>query len=363
MIYLIYILLIISFMFLVNATINLLFSQKLKKGNKDPLKLVSILIPARNEEKNIAILLDSIQKLEYKNIEILVFDDQSTDNTGKIVSELSEAYPNIRLISSPGLQKGWLGKNFACHSLANEAKGDYFLFVDADVILEKGIVNDSVELCERDGIGLLSIFPKQVMPTYGEKITVPIMNYILLTLLPLILVRYSPFASHSAANGQFMFFRADYYSRQKPHEFFKDSPVEDIKIARLFKKKKIKTVCLGYDNRVLCRMYKNYSEALNGFSKNVFMFFGGNSFLSILYWATTTLGFLPMLFVNIKFLLLYIPIIIVTRAIVSLASGQNAATNLLLMPLQQLFLLHVIIIALINSKKKTHTWKERNIYS
>ena len=363
MIYLVYISLFLSIVMLINATINLLFKQQLKKGKEDSTKLVSILVPARNEEKNIASLLESIQKLEYKNIEVLVFDDQSNDNTGIVVSEYSKTDPRIKLIPSTYLPKGWLGKNFGCRSLAKQAKGDYLLFVDADVILEKDIIQYSIEMCGKNGLGLLSIFPKQIMCSFGEKITVPIMNYILLTLLPLIFVRISPFNSHAAANGQFMFFKTEDYIRKRPHETFKDSPVEDIKIAKLFKKKNIKIVCLGYDKRVSCRMYGGYSEALNGFAKNVFMFFGGYSFLSILFWIVTTIGFIPMLFVNIRFLILYLTILVLTRAIVSSASGQNAVANILLMPLQQLFLLHVIIKAFIASKQKSHIWKERNIYS
>ncbi len=363
MIYLVYISLLFSLVLLINATINLLFNQKPKKIEGDYTRMVSVLIPARNEEKNIAALIDSIINLEYKNIEVLVFDDQSTDNTADIVTGYSKTDPRIRLIRSDGLPGGWLGKNFACHSLAKEAKGDFFLFVDADVRLEKKIITDAVGMCDKNELGLLSIFPRQILLTVGEKITVPVMNYILLSLLPLIFVRYSPFRSHSAANGQFMFFRAGDYNRETPHRTFKNAPVEDIKIAGHFKKERINIACLASDKRVSCHMYSNYTEALNGFAKNVFMFFGGHVSLAVLFWTLTTLGFVPMLFVNIRFLLVYLAIVITTRAIISVTSGQNAATNILLMPLQQLFLLHVLIKAIISSKHKNYKWKGRNIYS
>jgi len=114
---------------------------------------------------------------------------------------------------------------------------------------------------------LMSIFPTQEMYTLGEKITVPNMQIILLTLLPLPLVRLSGFPSLSAANGQFMLFRRDTYEKIEPHKQFRKSRAEDIEIARHMKRLRLRVSCLTGERDVRCRMYHSLAEAVEGFSK------------------------------------------------------------------------------------------------
>ena len=347
----------------INAFINLVFLQRIRHSEAPVNDLVSVLIPARNEENNIRILLKCLQEISYKHLEILVFNDQSTDKTASIVKEFAIQDNRIRLIESEGLEKGWLGKNYACHFLASEAKGDYYLFMDADVQIEKSIIEESVNRCKKYQLGLLSAFPKQIIQSLGEKITVPLMNYILLTLLPLIFIRVSPFTSHSAANGQFMLFLASVYKKMKPHEEFKSSPVEDIRISRYLKRNKIKVACILGDNRITCRMYHGFHEATHGFAKNTLMFFGNSSVLAILFWAFTTLGFIPVLFVNLDLLICYITTILMTRMIVSLISKQNLLENVLFIIPQQFVLIYIISKAIQLKRKQDYIWKGRKIYS
>lgn len=195
---------------------NYLFKQKLKKTSKSN-KLVSVLIPARNEEKNISKLIADLLFQDYTYIEILVFDDQSTDRTPEIVKMQAKNHDNIHLISSQGLPPRWLGKNFACHSLSQQAKGDYLLFLDADVRVKNNVIGQTIYYAEKHKLSLVSVFPKQIMKNNGEYATVPIINYILLTLLPLILVRKVSLPSLAAANGQYMFFDGNDYRNTLPH--------------------------------------------------------------------------------------------------------------------------------------------------
>ncbi|KON26531.1 hypothetical protein AC481_07030 [miscellaneous Crenarchaeota group archaeon SMTZ-80] len=363
MLYLAYISLAFALFQFFNIVLNVVFMQKLKKTRTVNNELVSVLIPARNEEDNIGNLIKSLQKLDDKNIEIIVFDDQSSDKTAKIVSDFSKKDPRISLIKSDTLPGGWLGKNYACYSLAKHAKGKYYLFIDADVKLFNEIISDTVSTCKKYSLGLLSVFPKQLQVTIGEKVSVPIMNYILLTLLPLIFVRISPFTSHAAANGQFMLFPAEIYHKLQPHKVFKNSAVEDIKISRYIKKNRIKIACIASEGRISCRMYESYSEALNGFAKNVFMFFGNQPLLAFLFWMFSSVGFVPVIYLKINLIIPYIALIITTKLIVSIISKQNVLTNLVLMPVQLLFLLHVIVKALFIKKNKNYLWKGRYIYS
>ena len=363
MLYLAYISVFFILFQLLNAVLNIVFIQKLKKTSTENKELVSVLIPARNEENNIGNLIESLQKLDDKNIEIIVFDDESSDKTPTIVTDYAKKDSRITLVKSEGLPRGWIGKNQACYLLSNHAKGTYYLFIDADVELHNGIIGDAVSTCKEYRLGLLSIFPRQTQETLGEKVTVPIMNYILLTLLPLVFVRISPFTSFAAANGQFMLFSAEQYQRLQPHKEFKNSAVEDIKISRFFKKNKVKTACIASDNRVTCRMYKSYLEALNGFSKNVFMFFGNQPLLAFLFWILSSIGFIPVLFLPPYVIIIYLVLIIIIRMLISIISKQNILNNIILMPAQKFFLLHLLVKGIYIKITKKYSWKGRYIYS
>ena len=149
------------------AFVNFVFKQNMKATNKNDA-LVSVLIPARNEEQNILKLLKDLSVQDYHNYEVLVFDDQSTDHTADIVTSFAEKNKKVRLINSKGLPNGWLGKNNACHSLAMKAKGDYLLFLDADVRIMHNIIERTVGFANKKSLSLVSIFPKQIIKKIGR---------------------------------------------------------------------------------------------------------------------------------------------------------------------------------------------------
>lgn len=344
------------------ALANLVSGRFSFKSSHDTDELVSVLIPARNEERNIANILNDLLIQKHGKIEILVFDDMSDDSTAAIVSAISKADPRVRLISSAGLPAGWHGKNFACHSLSQHAVGSYFLFLDADVRAGSDLIGNAVGYAEKHKLGLFSVFPRQLMLSPGEWSTVPAMNYILLTLLPLIFVRISIFSSHAAANGQFMLFRADTYRKYLPHRKFSTSRFEDIETARYFKRNRIRIACLAGNDSVKCRMYNGFEDAVNGFSKNVTGFFGNSFILAVLFWLVTTFGFLPvMLATPFYILLIYLALVISARIMVSVTSGQNIRKNLIYLIPQQIAIGLFIHRAIINRLKKQYEWKGRNI--
>jgi len=361
-----YVLAILAVLFLsmqlTNALANFVFSQRLKNGSFLKSDRVSVLIPARNEEKKIGFLLERL--ILNKNIfEILIYNDESTDQTAQVVSDFEKKDSRIHLIQGNSLPKGWLGKNHACFELSKRAQGDFFLFLDADVLIFGNLIEDVLFYLKTKNLGLVSLFPKQILKSWGEKVTVPMMNYILLTLLPLILVRFSPFSSHAAANGQFMFFDASLYHKMKPHEYFKSVAVEDIAIARYFKKKRIKVSCLTGEIRCQCQMYSSYQEALNGFSKNIFQFFGNIKVFAFTFWLFSSFGFIPILFVWPDYFFLYAIGVICTLLFYSLAARQNLFLSLLLWPLHLIFILHVLFYSFILKKRKSVLWKDRPICS
>ncbi len=362
MLYVAYFVMAFTIVQLLVATSNLVFEKYLPESDESVKDLISVLIPARNEENNIRNILDDLMNQVYRNIEIIVFNDQSQDRTAEIVTEYTIRDKRIKLINSCGLPKGWLGKNFACHSLSGFAKGKYFLFIDADVRIDKNVVGRAVSYSVRNDIDLISVFPKQIMKTFGEKITVPNMNYILVSLLPLVLVRKFKFPSLAAANGQFMFFNAKKYNWAKPHEKVRDIKVEDIMISRMYKKFGLHTGCLLGDDSITCRMYTGFNAAVQGFSKNVIAFFGNSFILAILFWLMTTAGFIPVLSqFKFVFFIEYIILYVSTRIIISVASRQNIIDNLLYILPLQFSLFAFISKASLNKIFKKLEWKGRNI--
>ena len=344
------------------AFANLAGRQWLKESNSENQPLVSVLIPARNEEKNIGKILNDLVNHDYENLEIIVYDDISEDNTPEIVKKFAAQNPNIFLLEGKSLPQGWLGKNHACHNLATRARGKYLLFLDADVEIKNGLIKSAITHIQKHNLSLLSIFPVQNMNSFAERLTVPIMNWILVSLLPLVLTRISSRTSLSAANGQFMLFDAEVYHKEYFHKTLKDQKVEDIAIFRLMKSKGYKVETLLGNYSISCRMYHSWDDAVQGFSKNVFEYFGGSRLLAILFGIITTFGFIFVIWgLPIVYLLVYFSMAAILRIAVSIASRQNVFYNLILAPLQQLSFLYITFKALILQKKKATQWKGRNI--
>lgn len=366
MIYILYILVGFAAVQFLIALANLLFQERLSgKGllqTGETRNDVSVLIPVRNEEKNIGTLLGDLLQAGDNFREIIVFDDESTDGTAEVVSKIASADSRVRILTSTGLLDGWLGKNHACHQLALEARGEFLLFLDADVRIRKGLIDNTITYLKTKKTDLLSIFPTQDMITLQEKITVPNMHYILLSLLPLPLVRLAAFSSLAAANGQCMLFRSEIYRKYMLHEKFRSSRAEDIEIARFLKNNRQKVSCITGVDEIHCRMYHNLGEAVSGFAKNVTFFFGNSYVLATLFWLVTTLGILPVLIAgSTKILTTYLLLVVLTRVFVSMAAGQSVLQNLLLLIPQQWMLGAFIYQSAVNKTKKQFRWKERTI--
>lgn len=344
------------------SLVNLLTRQWLPSGTATFTPLVSVLIPARNEEHNIERLLNSLLIQDYPKMEIIVYDDQSEDNTAALVQRFCDTDNRVRLISGEPLPKGWLGKNFACHKLSLEAKGSYLLFLDADVSALPQLISQAVAFMEKHRLALLSIFPQQVMQSFGERITVPLMTWILVSLLPLILTRDSRRLSLSAANGQFMLFEGENYRKHRFHMQVKNLAVEDIMILKHMKRNGLKGHTLLSNGQIKCRMYKNFDEAVKGFSKNIFYFFGNRPLLAFLFALITTFGFIPVMVApGGQWLLLWIAGEVAVRLIVAAATRQNVILLIILAPLQQAAFIWMVIVAYIVRIRRQLQWKGRQI--
>jgi chlorobactene glucosyltransferase len=159
-------------LFTVNTILNLRSLRAPSKRAKvpDPAPMVSILVPARNEELNIEACVKSLQQQDYPNFEIVVLDDNSTDNTAEIVSRIAAEDNRVRLIKGQPLIENWAGKPFACYQLAQEARGSWYLFADADTIHAPYMLRSTLALAMELNTSLLSGFPRQLASGLAQKV-------------------------------------------------------------------------------------------------------------------------------------------------------------------------------------------------
>ncbi|MFH5831842.1 glycosyltransferase [Halalkalibaculum sp. DA384] len=249
---------------------------------------VSLCIPARNEESNIRRCVETALDQRYPHLEVLVLDDQSTDKTGAILSSLKQNHPrseNLVLLKGKPKPADWLGKPWACQQLAEAAEGEILIFADADTWFEKQTVGRVVRTMGRDVVDMVTVWPRQVLGSFWEKMLIPLVYYALLSLLPVHYVfrapRWMPPFLYSrvtplfaAACGQFMAFKANSYHKIGGHQSVKSQVVEDVALA-----KKIKSAGLSmrmyYGSRAVgCRMYRSEKEIREGFRKNFLAGFG-----------------------------------------------------------------------------------------
>lgn len=358
-IYLIFFFLILRFTV---TLFNFISNPKLTASVRQYDDFVSILIPARNEEQNILNLLSSIRNQNYHNYEVIVLDDNSTDNTLQLSRDHCGNDQRFRIISGKELPKEWVGKNYACFQLAQAASGKYMIFLDADVIIADGLINNAIHRMKIRRLSLLSLFSNPVMITIGERIVVPLMHFVLLNLIPLRLVRLSNNLIFSAASGQFMMFESENYKENQWHEQAKKKIVEDIEIMKQIKDFGYKGEALLANGYIYCRMYKSFGEAIHGLSKNFLAGFNNSVPGLLLYIFLVVLGPIAIASIlSIELLLFGLSLILLSRVMISLAAGQNVWLNVILHPVQ---LFCMVIISVLSVKKrltKTILWKGRSI--
>jgi chlorobactene glucosyltransferase len=344
------------------SLVNLLSGLHLPDRKPVEFPKVSLLIPARNEEAVVGRLLVGLQELDYPDFEIIVCNDHSSDNTEEILNWFAGDDERIHWFLGEKLHDDWLGKNFACHQLAQRATGKYLIFLDADVELSKNAVTKAVSFFQEKELSLLSVFPQQKIETFSEWSIVPVMNWILQSLLPMILVQKTKYPSLSAANGQFMMFETDDYRNYEWHSKVRKQNVEDIRLARMVKAEGLKMAVLLGNKDIYCRMYRSLAEAIMGFSRNIHEYFGGQRAVMLGFWFIVCFGpFIVFISLGWKFLSLFVLLVVANRLFVASASRQNVVLSVLLHPLQMIGITAIVFYNIFRRFKKETSWKGRQI--
>lgn len=234
------------------------------------LPRVSVLVPARNEEANIAPCLRSLLAQEYPDYEVLVLNDNSEDRTGPIVARLAAQAQHLRVLQGLPLPPGWQGKNWACHQLARAAQGELLLFTDADTRHHPRALVEAVAALLSQDADLVTAFPRQEVLSWSEQIMVPILTWCFMIFLPLRLAYRSHRPGLSVSMGQFMLFRRQAYDQIDGHQAVRHEVVEDMALARQVKAQSLRWRLVDGSMRVRCRMYAGFRQVVEGLSKNLF---------------------------------------------------------------------------------------------
>jgi len=239
-----------------------------------PLELVSILVPARNEARNIRRCVRSLLAQDYPQLEVLVLDDGSTDATADIVAEMAREEPRLRLVRGHVLPQGWMGKNFACHQLAQLAQGEWFLFTDADTNHRADALARAVEAAQQNEADLLSLIPHTVTHTLGEQLLLPMIPFGLVGCFPLALSARLRMPFLAVALGPFMLFPREAYRRIGGHQAVRGEIAEDVVLARQVRRAGGRVVLIDGSEQVGVHFYRGFWESWHGLAKSAFAALG-----------------------------------------------------------------------------------------
>lgn len=233
---------------------------------------ISVCIPARNEESNIEACVRSVlaNQPSGASIDVVCYDDQSTDRTPEILARLAAEDPRVRIARTHPLPDGWNGKQHACWRMAQEARGQWLLFTDADVRFAPDALARSVATAETSGVALLSTVPLQRLGSTAESLIIPLIHVLLLSYLPFGRMRSTLEPAASAGCGQFLLVRADAYQATGGHAEFKQSMHDGIRMPRLLRSYGYRTDLFDGTDLVECRMYRGLRQTWRGFVKNAY---------------------------------------------------------------------------------------------
>ena len=232
-------------------------------------RLVSVIVPARNESGIISRVIGSILASTYHPLQLLVVDDRSTDSSAAIVAGISD--PRLRLIHGEELPEGWYGKPWACYQGYRVAEGDLLLFTDADTQHHPELLGHAVGALMQQQAGLVTISPLQRCVTFWERVVMPQVWFLLG-------LRYHPPAVNRArqqrdviANGQFILVTRKAYEAAGTHAAVRHEVAEDLALAQAFIRQGLKLHFAFAERLMETRMYHGLAHLIEGWSKNIYL--------------------------------------------------------------------------------------------
>jgi glycosyltransferase involved in cell wall biosynthesis len=328
--------------------------------------LVSVIIPARNEESCIGTCLASLLAQTGIDFEIIVVNDSSIDGTEKI----ARSFARVDVIPAGPLSHGWTGKNNAMSAGARAAKGKWLLFSDADTFHKPGSLARAVAEAEEHGAALLSYSPEQEVRTIWEKAVMPVIFAELSVTYPPDKVN-DPRSPIAAANGQYLLISREAYDAVGGHTTIGGDLLEDVAMARLVKSSGRKIFFRYGGDAVRTRMYRSLAQMKEGWTKNLALLFptarvlayfrlgefaliAGNLLASV---CAAVYGLRNIVFTTLL-LALVVTVVVCRRLLRAHAPALATATAILGLPVFSYLLIHSAKL-----RDKGVTWKGRKYCS
>ena len=237
----------------------------------DPPSL-SIVVPARDEERSIETCVRSLVAQLDGNAEVIVVNDGSADGTGAVLERLSAEFPALRVITGEPLPDGWVGKPWACAQGARHARGEWLLFTDADSRHEPRASASTLAFARAGGADALSIMTRQELGTFAEAALLPSILQMIVFAGGTLAEVNDPNSERALANGQYLLVSRAAYDALGGHEAVRGEIVEDIEFARRFKRDgRFRLVVADGTLLVHVRMYRSFRELWDGFTKNMYL--------------------------------------------------------------------------------------------
>lgn len=329
--------------------------------------LLSVMVPMRNEERNVKALIASLKRSTYPNCEFIILNDQSTDRTQELLESETAGDSRFTLLQGAELPEGWVGKVHACHQLQRAATGDYLLFVDADISFSANAFEQSLGLLQKKKAQSLSGFPAFEVAPFLSKLLVPMQHFVVFFHLPLPLANYASFPAATAAHGAWMLFERDAYNAIGGHQSVRNSLVEDVHISREIKKAGYKMLLANVTKSVSSKMYETNPEVWEGFLKNSYTGIGRSPVMAIGLTLFYTLFYVFPGLLAVFGLLTWQPLLLIPYLLICLQQlyvmirTRQKPFLAFLMPLQAGAMIAVLLHAMQKSwSKQTYSWKGRN---
>jgi chlorobactene glucosyltransferase len=258
------------------------------------LPLISVIIPARNEERNIRRCVEALLAQDHPNFEVIVVDDRSSDATPRILAEIGARDRRLTTLPGVDLPPGWAGKPHALHQGIQAARGEWLCFVDADTFLVPGCLAATLQAAEAHHADLFTLMTRQELGSFWEK-----------AILPLVFLALSvgfsprrvndPTKPDAVANGQFIFIRRAAYEAVGGYPAIRGNIVEDKALAERVKRSGQRLAVADGSALVSTRMYTSLPEMWEGWTKNIYLGLQDRVWLLLIGAFTGLLGalFLP----------------------------------------------------------------------
>jgi chlorobactene glucosyltransferase len=235
---------------------------------------VSIIVPARNEERAIERSARSLLAQHWEDLEVIVVNDRSTDATGAILEKLAAEDSRLKVVHGVEPGPGWLGKPWALQQGYEHSTGELLLFVDADIHYAPATAAALVSRLEVSGAAMVSALPRFEMRGFWENALMPMLAMTIFSFIPTFLSNRSlrPWLGIGGGPGNLVRRRA--YEEAGTHMALKDAIVDDVGLARLIRQSGHRTEVALADHLVSLRMYHGFREVVDGFTKNAFSAMG-----------------------------------------------------------------------------------------